>query len=781
MAAIAGLGAWTFVNLEVRTDITHFLPSSGDRELARIAREMTTSDLNRSITLLVSGPDEETVIEASEALTTRLARRPEVAWVRRGPTEDFDRAFYELYFERRFLFFTDAPAAGREELGEQGLRERARDLVSRLSSPTGTFIRQIAPRDPLLFFPRQLERLRDTQQGGLQIRGHQLLTEDGRGVIFLASRASPFDGPATQRLEAGIDEDLRAVQAQHAGDAIRLEQSGIHRFAVASEAAIRSDVTRISVVSSIGVILLFLVLFRSFRYLLLSAIPIGAGFAISLAVTQLLFGSIHGLSLAFGATLIGVGIDYVVHALNHHTLAPSPEGPVGSLKRIWPGLALGAATTVAGLIGLAWTSFPGIRELAVFTSVGVIVSLLTTRYLLPPWMPHKPVPTRLHTRLADLAGRAMTRLRGSRAALLTLPALALVISVVGLSRLHWVDDIRALNSLDPALRAEDEHVRDAVSRMDLGRFVIAWGADEETALRRNDEVYTRLMAARAAGELEGFRSLHSFLWSARTQRASLDTLRRSPRLFERLAAAFEAEGLVASAFEPFRAAVRGEETEPPPEPLTWSDLAASPIGSLASSFRVDLDGGRVAFVTLTRGADAPRIEGRLRGLDGVRLFDQSQFLSGAYRGFRTSTIQMIVAGLFAVFLIVLVRYRRFGPALAAFLPAVLAATTSLALLVLLGYEATLMHLVALLLVLSMGVDYGVFMVESSEHEEGPAPTVVSLVLACISTVLSFGLLAMSANPALRALGLVTGVGVFLSLLLAPSAWLLLARRPEAPK
>jgi predicted exporter len=778
MAAIGGLGAWTFAHLEVRTDITHFLPTSEDQELARIAREMTESDLNRSLTLLVSAPDEETVVGASEALATRLARRPEIAWVRRGPTEDFDRAFYELYFERRFLFFTDAPAQGREELGEQGLRARARDLVSRLSSPTGTFIRQIAPRDPLLSFPRHLERLRDAQQGGLRIRGHQLLTEDGRGVIFLASRASPFDGAATRRLEAGIDADLRAVRALYpdAGDAIRLEQSGVHRFALASEAAIRSDVTRISVLSSIGVILLFLVLFRSFRYLALSFVPIGAGFVIALAVTKLLFGSIHGLSLAFGATLIGVGIDYVVHALNHHTLAPSAEGPVGSLKRIWPGLALGAATTVAGLLGLAWTSFPGIRELAVFTSVGVIVSLFTTRYLLPPWMPRKPVPTRLHARLAELAGGAMTRLRGSRAALLTLPTLAIVVSAVGLARLEWVDDIRALNSLDPALLAEDESVRDAVSRMDGGRFVIAWGADEETALVRNDEVYARLRAAEDAGEVESFRSLHSFLWSAQTQRASLSTLERSPRLFERLGAAFEAEGLVPSAFEPFRAALHGEETEPAPEPLTWSDLAASPIGALAASFRVDFDGGRVAFVTLTRGADVERLEGRLHGIEGVRLFDQSRFLSGAYRGFRTSTIQMIVAGLFAVFLIVLVRYRRFGPALAAFLPAVLAATTSLAVLVLLGYEATLMHLVALLLVLSMGVDYGVFMVESSEHEEGPAPTVVSLVLACISTVLSFGLLAMSANPALRALGLVTGIGVFLSLLLAPSAWLLLARR-----
>jgi len=72
----------------------------------------------------------------------------------------------------------------------------------------------------------------------------------------------------------------------------------------------------------------------------------------------------------------------------------------------------------------------------------------------------------------------------------------------------------------------------------------------------------------------------------------------------------------------------------------------------------------------------------------------------------------------------------------------------------------------------------VFMVESRHHRDGPAATVVSLLLACVSTVLSFGLLAMSTNPALRALGLIAGIGVLLSLLLAPTAWLLLGAKRD---
>lgn len=772
LAALIGIGAWTFTHLEVSTEITHFLPESEDRELARIAREMTESDLNRSVTLVVEAEDEETAIAASKDLAERVRALDDVAWVRSGPGDDLNEAFYELYFDRRFAFFTDRPEALADQLDEEGLEARVDELYTGITGQTGMFLRRIAPRDPLLAFPSHLERMRDAQQGSLRVADGQLVTEDGRGVIFLATAGSPFDGALARRLRDGLRGAIAEARETHG--AIEVEQSGIHRFAIASEEAIRADVTRISVVSSIGVVLLFLLLFRSPRYLALSVVPLGAGFVCGLTATQLLFGRVHGLSLAFGATLIGVGIDYVAHALNHHTLAPAPGGPDESLRKIAPGLALGAATTIAGLAGLAWTSFPGIRELAVLTSVGVLVALLVTRYALPPWLPADPKASGWHRRLAGRMGRAMERLRGSRPALMVLPALALVVCAVGLAQLTWVDDVRALNTLDPTLLAEDERVREAVSRMDAGRFVIAWGDDEETALRRNDAVHRRLREAREAGELERFRSLHSLLWSAELQRASHAALRDAPELWPRLRAALEDREFRASLFEPFR-----EDLAAPTRPLTWDELAASPVGSLVSSFRVDLDDGRVSFVTLTRDADVDALEARLEGLEGVRLFDQQRFLQSAYGGFRTRTLEMMGVGLVAVFLIVLARYRRLGPALAAFLPAVLAAATSLATLSLVGGEATLMHLVALLLVLSMGVDYGVFMVESRNHEEGPAPTVVSLVVACVSTVLSFGLLAMSDNPALRALGLVTGLGVLLSLLLAPTAWLLLARPSEA--
>src|SRR5260370_4058499 len=171
-----------------------------------------------------------------------------------------------------------------------------------------------------------------------------------------------------------------------------------------------------------------------------------------------LFGSLHGLTLAFGASLIGVGIDYAEHYFSHHTVSPHPDGPEASLLRIWLGLVMGATTTVFGLAGLAWTSFPGLREIAVFSTVGVVAALLATRWLLPPMMPSRPKPVRLQQRLAKLCGNAMSAMTHARRKLLILPVACVGLCAIGLPHVRWVDDVSALSAVDAALPPQDARV-----------------------------------------------------------------------------------------------------------------------------------------------------------------------------------------------------------------------------------------------------------------------------------------------------------------------------------
>lgn len=772
-AVMAAMAVYCARALEVSTEITHFLPGSDDRRLAQIARNLADSDLTRTLILSIEAPDQERAIAASKRLAAALRKDPEVARVVSGPDPTMAESYYRLFFPHRFQMISGDPE--RElpaRFSDQSLAKTASELKGELSSPMGALFGRLAAADPLVLFREQLRRLEALRKGPLDVRNGAFVTSDGHhAILFLATASSPFDsavqGPFLERLRARFAEVA-------AGTGLKLRSSGVNRFAVDTERIVKNDINRVSTLSTVAIIALFLVLFRSFKVLAISFIPVVFGMLAATSAGLLVYGKLHGLTLAFGSTLLGVCVDYPILYLNHHVLEPHARGPWWTLRRITFALLLGAFTTVAGFAGLAWTSFPGMREIALFATAGILGALASSCWLLPALVSRAPVATALHRRLALWLGRGLEALRRKRELLWAVPVAAVFLCAIGLPRLRWADDLSALQRPNPQLLAEDEAVRAQVSRMDSGRFILSLAPDDAAALALNDLVYSSLAAARRQGLLEDFRSLHDVVFSPDLQRRNQEAVAVTPRLFERAAAALAAQGFNADAFSGF-----GRGLQERPAPLTLREILDSPLGDLVRPFRVEL-GGEVGVLTLVRGVrDSAALAKSLPAAEGVRYFDQGTFLAAAYGKYRARTGELMLAGVVFVFVLLFAGYRRVRPALAAGLPAILAAATTLAVLALLGVETNLLHLISLLLVLSIGEDYAIFLVASLEKPAELEASAMSVALCCLSAVLSFGLLSMSEIPALRDIGLTTGLGVLLSLVLAPTALALLPREDGA--
>jgi len=775
LLAVCGLlGGYCAMRLEVTTDITHFMPDGEDAWAARVIERFSRSALGQRMVLTISGAEPDDLAAASTALARRLSAQPAFARVQHGVAEDAQRDLYHLYFPRRHLLFSSEPERDYGALlSDAGLRTAAGRLVAELGSVQGTFIRQIAPEDPLLAFPRLLQRLEASREGGLRMRDGAFFSADSRhAVLFVETRASALDGPAQRTALDRIALEFEAVRRAH-GARLVLERSGVGRYAAQAEAAIRTDVQRVSTLSSVGLLLLFLVLFRSLRALVLVSLPVMVGMLAATTATLAAFGQVHGATLAFGTTLIGVCVDYPVHLVVQHELGAENRPAASTLRAIWPALLLGSLTTLAGLIGFGWAAFPGIREIAFFTGAGVLSALLATRYAVPHFLGASGRAGALQRRLATLLGRATAALRRRRALSLAVLGLAAGLCATGLPRLRFQDDLSSWVPAPEALRAEDDRVRARVLAADAGRMVLTSAAGTSEALAANDRVATALAQAVDAGELGSFRSLHSLIWSEELQRRNLDALQKSPGLPERFTQAFDAAGFEPGVFAPFLASLSAR-----PAPLELKQLLASPLAPAASAFVLDAQPAPALVTYLREVRDAGAIERRIAQVPGARYFDQRAFLRATYGAFRARAIELIGLGVLAVFLMVLARYRSLRRALAAVLPAVLAAGGALAVLALLGVTIDLFHALGLVLVLSMGEDYGVFLVETTDAESMSA-TMLALVLACASTVLSFGLLAMSSIPALRSLGQVIGVGILLALLWAPAGLALLGTEARA--
>lgn len=777
-AVLLALLAFVAARLIVSTDISEFIPTGEDQTKAKISQAIVRSPLLQTIVLTLEAADAPSAVAASQAFETAARSDPQLmaslAFIDSGPPAGLEQTLWELYQPRRFAFAGIDEHDLERRLTDLGLRDTVADLEQRLRSPLSPLVSRLAPEDPFLALPRLMERLERERPRGLDVVAGRFVAQHRYAVLFLGTHRSAFDATAQRDIFARLHACFAEVQSQY--PELELEMSGVGRFAIQAEATIKADIQRTTILSVVGLLALGIALFRSVHLVALSMIPIVAGFTVASAVSIVVFGQVHGLTLAFGASLIGVCIDYVAHFYVHHTLRPHPLGPPATLRKIWPGLRTGAVTTIAGFVVMAGSSFPGLQQISLFASVGVAAALLSTRFILPALVPATPPPVHLRAWLADRLVRWFGLLQRNPRWLGVLALSAVVLTVAGLTTTQWDDDLRQMNQLDPKLVAEDDRVRERVARFEPGTFVVAIGDTEEAALQVNDAVANAMRAAVAAGEVVAWQNVASLVPSAARQTRIHQTLASSLGLRSRLDNALASAGFHPEAFAPF---YRDLAAEPPP-PLRFDDLARSGAGVLVRPFRLEI-GDQIGFLTFVRGiTSAPALNSRLDAIEGAVYIDQANLIRSANLAYRTRAVQLVWVGLLAVFAVLLLRYRDVKTAIAAFVPAILAAGATIGVLAAARIPLSLMGVTALLMILSMGVDYGVFLVESLDEDEGSLQaTLLGLMVAALTTVLGFGVLALSIHPAMRTIGIIAAVGVAASLLLAPIAPLLvLASHPR---
>ncbi|MEM9457066.1 MAG: MMPL family transporter [Myxococcota bacterium] len=775
LGLLVAAGVFVALRLEVTTDISEFLPTGADRERARISAAVAKGEASRTImpTLDAGAPDRAAAVSRAfeQQLRADSALMEQLAFVEAGPPEGIDQALWELYHPRRLSFAAPDEASARARVSDAGLEEAASEIRRRLASPLSTLVTKTAPEDPFLSIPRLFDRLQQGRTDALATVDGRFVAEERYAVILLGTQASAFDAPAQRRVQAGLDAALERLRAEV--EVGPVESSSLARFSIRAEQTIKSDIQRTTLLSLLGLCLLCLVVLRSFRLVVLTLVPIGCAMLAATAVSLALYGRVHGLTFAFGASLIGVCVDYVVHFYVHHTLHPSPQGAHGTLRRIWPALLLGATTTAIGFAIMGGSSFPGLRQVAIFATVGVTVALLSTRVLLPPLLPRVEPRAVLRDRLADALAAAFGRLRRRRSAGIALVLAAVAATAWGATAVPWQDNLGSIgrmDRLDPAMLEEDERVRARVARFDQGRFIVALGDNEEHALLINDQVGDALHQATDAGELRAWQGVCTLLPSATRQQAIDLAIRAAPDLRPRLEKALAAAGFHEQLFAPFFEHVR----QLPPAPLTFDDLRRSPAAPLVRSMRIEV-GEHVGFLTVIREIEDPEaLAARIDAIQGAQYIDQTALMTSAMRAYRVRTVQLLGLGLLAVLLILGWRYRSPRVTLAVVAPAVLAGGVTIAVLAATGRRLDLIGLTAILMILSIGVDYGVFLAETRDDLDAALPaTLLGLLVCWLSTVLGFGVLALSEHPTMNTIGVVAAVGVTASLLLAPTTLALL--------
>jgi predicted exporter len=559
--------------------------------------------------------------------------------------------------------------------------------------------------------------------------------------------------------------------ARLAAPSIDIVKAGVVLHAAAAGKQASAEVSTIGVGSLIGIVLLTFLAFRSLTPIFLILLSIGIGFLGSLSVCWLLFGRIHLLTLVFGASLIGVAQDYGIYFLCNRLKADPALDSVRLLKRLLPALGLSLLAAVIGYLGLALTPFPGLRHMAVFSAVGLVFAWLTVAC----WFPLLVNASSLKTGSLARGYGGLLR-HWPRFAFRPRPMIALAVfaalALFGWSRLGVNDDIRSLQTPPKQLVSDQIRLGKLLDAPTPVQYFLVRGESAEIVLQREEMLKQRLDPLVAQHRISGYQALSNWVPSARAQgerRALVEQkLLGADGALPQLAKALgeNAEWAAATRVHLLEASqlLTVDEFMKTPASEPWRHLWLGRIDGIHASI-VALRGlDYAALASMPRAAD---------GLEGVQWVDKVGEISSVLGRYRIYMGWVVLGAYVLVFLLLLPLYR--GAAWRVLAPTALASLATLALLGLAGQSLMLFHVLACMLLLGIGVDYGIFMQEGraqsgGPHEAGPgqggAPW-MAVGLSAANTILSFGLLGLSSTPALRAFGLTMLIGTALVWLIVP--------------
>lgn len=506
--------------------------------------------------------------------------------------------------------------------------------------------------------------------------------------------------------------------------------------------------------SLLAVIALVLVTFKAVGPMLLIGVSLLIGCAAGLSATVMVFGEVNLLTLVFGASLVGVAEDFGIHYFASRLGNPA-RSRWSLMRHLLPGLSLALITSVLGYLVLAVVPFPGLRQMALFSSVGLVAAFATAVCWFP-WLDRgEPRSGRFAAGMAATLGRwPVLKGAGLWATLLGLS----VVCGVGLSRLHVNDDLRQLQSSPSALMKSQIEVGRLLQMPSPAQFFLVQGRTEDEVLKREEalkQVISAWLAKPAQRELQVRVSAVSDWVPSHGRQADNRALTQA-----REQAVLKQVGQAL-----------GETLERPAfaaEPLGLSAWLGSPVSEGLRAQWLGAQGEGFASAVLIRGlqqqAQAQALREATQAVDGVQWVDRASEISELMGRFRGVMGWLLVVGHALVLLTLMLRFGR--NAWRAWLPCAMGSLLCVAILGWLGESFQLFNLLALMLLLGMGVDYGIFLLEHPGEQQGHAW--LAVLLGAISTGLSFGLLALSATPALRAFGLTLLIGLVLVCLLAPA-------------
>lgn len=596
-------------------------------------------------------------------------------------------------------------------------------------------------------------------------------------LINAQLNGSPYSASVQQQLP--LLTTLEAAIAQQYD--VEILHTGVLFYAAFGTQSAQSEISTIGIGSLIGIILLVLFIFRSPLPLALSLLSITAGLLVALAGCITIFGKVHLFSLVFGASLIGVSIDYAFHFLTERLAAGTNWNSHHGLTSIFNAITLGLITSLIGYLGLLAAPFPGLQQLSLFSAIGLFGAYATVVC----WYPILAASAYSHSsnRQTLLAKTSLSKIPLAQPLIgerfgqvwfalwqrpmikVGLPLTIFLLSGIGLSFSHYNDDIHQLQALPTSLKQQEEKIARLTGINTSQEMLLVKAPSKQELLAKLASVSMQLQQWQQQGKLESYQTIVQYLPPVKEQQHNFELIKNLYKEQSSLLMKQLNLNQTPQWDHTFNPLLIDEFLQSPvAKPLRFMWLGAMGVDADNNLNTENLKTEFASVILLAKLTEQSLITNLVQSDPQVSYLNKAQEISSLFAQYRLKITELLLLTISVIYMLLCWRYG-YQQALRILIPTLLAIIAGLAVTSLFGLSLNLFNLLALVLILGIGIDYTLFFAEHNRSHT----TLLAITLSAITTLLSFGLLSLSQTHAIHSFGITILTGIFVAWLLAPLA------------
>ncbi|MSP23828.1 MAG: hypothetical protein EXR75_01420 [Myxococcales bacterium] len=231
---------------------------------------------------------------------------------------------------------------------------------------------------------------REALPGGIRVdeRGFLVGPNDGYHLVAMFPVLPGTEGYDLKPLVDKVRGIVRAVQH----GAVRSDLTGLPSIATDELDAVERGMKDATLGTSVGILILLLVGFRSWRFSLLALVPLAVGTVVTTALARGMFGGLNVITSSFVSVLMGIGIDFACFAMSRYSEELRAgkrqlEAMTAALMQTGPPILISAGTTVLAFLTVATTDFTAFKQLGYLVGLGLAAMVLLTFFLCPALAP----------------------------------------------------------------------------------------------------------------------------------------------------------------------------------------------------------------------------------------------------------------------------------------------------------------------------------------------------------------------------------------------------------